>query len=40
LLINRTRHEVDALILEEILAEEVDEADLDIGEHVTRILLN
>jgi hypothetical protein len=36
----RTRHEVDALILEEILAEEVDEADLDIGEHVTRILLN
>ncbi|MES2236611.1 MAG: DUF494 domain-containing protein [Rugosibacter sp.] len=36
----RTRHEVDALILEELLAEEVDEADLDIGEHVTRILLN
>lgn len=36
----RTRHEIDALILEEILAEEVDEADMDINEHVTRILLN
>ncbi len=36
----RTRHEIDALILEELLAEDSDEADFGAGEDFTRILLN
>jgi Smg protein len=36
----RYRHEVDALILEELLAEDVDDEDSAGGESVTRILLN
>ena len=36
----RYRHEVDALILEELLAEEGDEEDFATGEDVTRVLLN
>ncbi|MBT9460414.1 MAG: DUF494 domain-containing protein [Rugosibacter sp.] len=36
----RTRREVDALVLEELLAEDADEADWDGSEEVTRILLN
>ena len=36
----RYRHEVDALILEELLAEEGDEEDFAVGDDVTRILLN
>jgi len=36
----RYRHEVDALILEELLAEDSDDEDCDGGEDVTRILLN
>lgn len=36
----RYRHEVDALILEELLAEEDDDADHGSGEDVARILLN
>ena len=36
----RYRHEVDALILEELLAEEGDGEDFGVGEDVTRILLN
>lgn len=36
----RYRHEVDALILEELLAEDDDDADYRSGEDVTRILLN
>lgn len=36
----RYRHEVDALILEELLAEDSDEEDFDGSEDVTRILLN
>jgi Smg protein len=36
----RYRHEVDALILEELLAEESDEEDFVAGDDVTRILLN
>jgi Smg protein len=36
----RYRHEVDALILEELLAEEVDDEDFGIGDDVTRVLLN
>jgi Smg protein len=36
----RYRHEVDALILEELLAEEGDEEDFGTGDDVTRVLLN
>ena len=36
----RYRHEVDALILEELLAEDSDDEDSGGGEDVTRILLN
>jgi Smg protein len=36
----RYRHEVDALILEELLAEESDDEDFGCGEDITRILLN
>lgn len=36
----RYRHEVDALILEELLAEDSDDEDSAGGEGVTRILLN
>lgn len=36
----RYRHEVDALILEELLAEEAADEDSDAGEGVVRILLN
>ncbi len=36
----RYRHEVDALILEELLAEESGDEDFGVGEDVTRILLN
>ena len=36
----RYRHEVDALILEELLAEDSDDEDSSSGEDVTRILLN
>ncbi len=36
----RYHHEVDALILEELLAEDSDDEDFDGGEEVTRILLN
>ena len=36
----RYRHEVDALILEELLSEEGDEEDFATGEDVTRVLLN
>jgi hypothetical protein len=36
----RYRHEVDALILEELLAEDDDDADHGSGEDVARILLN
>ena len=36
----RYRHEVDALILEELLAEDADDEDSGPGEGVTRILLN
>jgi Smg protein len=36
----RYRHEVDALILEELLAEDSDDEDFGSGEDVTRILLN
>jgi Smg protein len=36
----RFRHEVDALILEELLAEDSDDEDFGGGEDVTRILLN
>jgi Smg protein len=36
----RFRHEVDALILEELLAEDVDPDDAEPGENLTRILLN
>lgn len=35
-----TRHEIDALILEELLAEDADEEDFAVGEDRTRILLN
>jgi Smg protein len=35
-----TRHEIDALILEELLAEDADEEDFAVGEDHTRILLN
>lgn len=36
----RYRHEVDALILEELLAEESDEEDFGADDDVTRLLLN
>lgn len=36
----RYRHEVDALILEELLAEETDDEDFSVGEDITRIRLN
>jgi len=36
----RYRHEVDALILEELLAEESDDEDFGVGDDITRILLN
>lgn len=36
----RYRHEVDALILEELLAEDGDDGDFGSGEDVTRLLLN
>ena len=36
----RYRHEVDALILEELLAEDSDDEDFGVGDDVTRILLN
>jgi hypothetical protein len=36
----RYRHEVDALILEELLAEDADDEDSSPGDGVTRILLN
>ena len=36
----RYRHEVDALILEELLAEDSDDEDSGGGEDITRILLN
>ena len=36
----RYRHEVDALILEELLAEDSDDGDFGVGEDVTRLLLN
>lgn len=36
----RYRHEVDALILEELLAEDSDDDDSSGGEGVTRVLLN
>ena len=36
----RYRHEVDALILEELLAEDSDDGDFAVGGDVTRILLN
>ncbi|MBK8118702.1 MAG: DUF494 domain-containing protein [Sulfuritalea sp.] len=36
----RYRHEVDALILEELLAEDADDEDHESGEDVARILLN
>ena len=36
----RYRHEVDALILEELLAEDSDDGDFGAGEDVTRLLLN
>ena len=36
----RYRHEVDALILEELLAEDSDDEGFGSGEDVTRILLN
>jgi len=36
----RYRHEVDALILEELLAEDSDDEDSGAGEDLTRILLN
>ena len=36
----RYRHEVDALILEELLAEDSDAEDFSAGDDVTRILLN
>ena len=36
----RYRHEVDALILEELLAEDTDDEDFGVGEDLTRILLN
>ena len=36
----RYRHEVDALILEELLAEDSDEEDFGGGEDVASILLN
>ena len=36
----RYRHEVDALILEELLAEDSEDEDFGVGEDVTRILLH
>lgn len=36
----RYRHEVDALILEELLAEDGDDGDSGIGEGITRVLVN
>jgi Smg protein len=36
----RYRHEVDALILEELLAEDSDDEDFGVGADITRILLN
>ncbi len=36
----RFRHEVDALILEELLAEEMDDEDFGVGDDITRVLLN
>lgn len=36
----RYRHEVDALILEELLAEECDDEEFGSGDDVSRILLN
>ncbi|MCK9386803.1 MAG: DUF494 domain-containing protein [Sulfuritalea sp.] len=36
----RYRHEVDALILEELLAEDSDDEDFGVGDDITRILLN
>jgi len=36
----RYRHEVEALILEELLAEDVDDEDVGTGEGTLRILLN
>ena len=36
----RYRHEVDALILEELLAEDSDDEDFDGSEDATRILLH
>jgi Smg protein len=36
----RYRHEVDALILEELLAEDSDDEDFSVGQDVTRLLLN
>jgi Smg protein len=36
----RYRHEVDALILEELLAEDADDEEFDAAEGLTRILLN
>lgn len=36
----RYRHEVDALILEELLAEDGDDEDFGVGDDITRILLN
>ena len=35
-----TRHEIDALILEELLAEDSDGEDFAVGEDYIRILLN
>lgn len=36
----RYRHEVDALILEELLAEDSDDEDFGVGADITRVLLN
>jgi Smg protein len=36
----RYRHEVDALILEELLAEDSDDEDFGVGEDVARVLVN
>ena len=36
----RYRHEVDALILEELLAEECEDEDFGPGDDITRVLLN
>lgn len=36
----RYRHEVDALILEELLAEDAEDEDFGVGDDVTRLLLH